>query len=394
MKEKLIEILDELNIERIMVVSKSSYTRLGIDEILSEARMAGIVFDGYTPNPDYEDIVNGVSLFRQSGCQGILAIGGGSTIDVAKCIKAYVNMKPEKDFMEQDINPEDIPFIAIPTTAGSGSEVTPNAVIYRNKVKQSVADKRLKPDYVVLDGKVLETLPVYQKKCTVLDALCQAIEAWWSLKSTEESRDYSRRAIQMILPNLRMYVEEKANDDVNQMIMEGSNLAGKAIAIAGTTVPHAMSYRLTGLYGIAHGHGVALTLPKVWKHMYDHMDECTDSRGVGHVRLVFEDIAGTILERDDNNPDRAGVDVCSGNTLENSSNNDCKNSVDEILEAIELLEQILDDLVISKPVCLRYEDDLKNLVSSVPDSKCDTNPVKTTSDDIRRIYETVIEKRC
>lgn len=394
MRKRLNEIFESHSIKRIMVVSKSAFERLRLDDVLRDNNIYYTIFDKYNSNPDYEDIVVGVEQYNKEACEAILAIGGGSTIDVAKCVKAYMNMNSEMDYMEQTINPEDIPFIAIPTTAGSGSEVTPNAVIYRNKVKQSVADKRLKPDYVILDGKVLDTLPVYQKKCTALDALCQAIEAWWSLKSTEESRDYSRRAIQMILPNIRMYVEGKTNDDFNQVIMEGSNLAGKAIAIAGTTVPHAMSYRLTVLYGIAHGHGVALTLPKVWRHMYDHMHECTDPRGVGHVRLVFEDIAGTILECDANTPDRVCADNNSGKTHEGISNSVYEKNTGEIEAAIELLEQILDDLAISKPVCLKYENELKNLVSSVPDSKCDTNPVKTTSGDIRRIYEAVIEKRC
>lgn len=367
MKNKLADVLNVINVDRILVVSKSSFSRFGLDKILAVTGVEVSLFDGYNPNPDYEDIVNGVELFRERECQAILAVGGGSTIDVAKCIKAYANMEPGKDYMEQEINPGDIPFVAIPTTAGSGSEVTPNAVIYRNKVKQSVADARLKPNYVILEGSVLETLPVYQKKCTAMDALCQAIEAWWSLKANDESIWYSRRAIELLVPNIIEYVYGESDNNVNQKIMEGSNLAGKAIAIAGTTAPHAMSYRLTGLYGIAHGHGVALTLPKVWQHMLENIEECTDPRGMEYVRNNFAGIAMAVLE------------------IEVEETND-----NIIQRAIELLEDLLTVLELEKPISDKKEEELENLVSSVPESKCKTNPVKTTSEDIKAMYKMVL----
>lgn len=369
MKNKLRELLIDEKINKLMVVSKSAFFRLELAEALTAVGTEWVLFDGYNSNPDYEDIVNGVELFRSSGCQAILAVGGGSTIDVAKCIKAYANMDPKVDYMEQTINPDDISVIAIPTTAGSGSEATPNAVIYRNKIKQSVANSSLRPDYVILDGSILKTLPLYQKKCTVLDALCQAIEAWWSLKSNEESRAYSRRAIELIMPNIRSYVSETADDKTYRDVMEGANLAGKAIAIAGTTVPHAMSYKLTGLYGIAHGHGVSLTLPRVWEHMWYNITECIDPRGEQYVGEVLEEIAKTVVDNEIRIADEIDESI--------------------VVSAIKRFDILLDDIRIEKPVYKTVEE-IDELVSSVPESKCNTNPVNTTMDDIRNIYNTVV----
>lgn len=336
-----------------MIVSKSSFARFELDSAMRAWGQEYVLFDQYSPNPDYEDIILGVKLFVDEKCDAILAIGGGSTIDVAKCIKAYCNMNHEQDYMAQTISDSGIPFIAIPTTAGSGSEVTPNAVIYRNKVKQSVADKCLKPNFVILDGNVLKSLPLYQKKCTVMDALAQAIEAWWSIKSTEESREYSKQAVAMIIKDIRAYVS--GDESVCQNIMEASNLAGKAIAIAGTTVPHAMSYRLTGLYGIAHGHGVILSLPRVWEHMTGNLEQCNDVRGSQYVKGVFEDIAISL-----------GADSVSG--------------------GIGILDDLINELEMEFPQSKSLQDDLNNLTGSVPDSKLNTNPVKTTSEDVYGMY--------
>lgn len=395
MIKKLEEVLLRISVNRILVVSKSSFVRLKLDEFLAKKGIEVTLFCSYNPNPDYEDIVNGVRLFVEKKCQGILAVGGGSTIDVAKCIKAYANMNHEQDYMEQKINPNDIPLIAIPTTAGSGSEATPNAVIYRKKIKQSVAHPGLKPDYSILEGAVLNSLPLYQRRCTAMDAVCQAIESWWSLKSTEESRDYSKKSVEMILPVIITYCDGDNSEDVTQRIMEGSNLAGKAIAIAGTTVPHAMSYRLTGLYGIAHGHGVALTLPKVWKHMIDNIAECTDSRGEEYVKTVFGNIAEAVVS---NGESAKKADKMAGSSYDSSANRKkCEESRDWrklCEEAIGVLERMMTRLELGRPVCGECEVELKNLSESVPESKCNTNPVKTTAENVRYIYSKVIEKEC
>jgi len=213
-------------------------------------------FSDFTPNPVYEDVRIGVRILRNNKCDCIIAIGGGSSIDTAKSIKYY--------------NQIDLPLMAVPTTSGTGSEATHFSVLYKNGEKHSVAEKKLLPNYVILQPDVLKTLPLYQKKCTMLDALCQAIESWWSKKATAESIMYSKKAIKLILSNMAGYLEN--DDNCNKNMLTASNLAGKAINITTTTAPHAMSYKLTSLYNIPHGHAVALCLPKVWRFMGSYDD--------------------------------------------------------------------------------------------------------------------------
>ncbi|MGN0375922.1 MAG: phosphonoacetaldehyde reductase, partial [Butyrivibrio sp.] len=228
-------------------------------------------------NPEYESVDKGVEIFNQNRCDMIAAVGGGSAIDVAKCIKLYSGRK------------EAVKFMAIPTTAGTGSEATRYAVIYRNGEKMSVSDEGCIPDLVILDGKNLSTLPEYHRKSSMLDALCHGLESFWSVHSTEESRAYSAQAITQILKYADSYLsnEEKGN---KQMLL-AANTAGKAINITQTTAGHAMCYKLTGLFGISHGHAAAICVSALWKYMLENTDKCVDPRGKEYLESVFNSIA-------------------------------------------------------------------------------------------------------
>ena len=169
---------------------------------LNEIRTPMIRFSDFRPNPLYESVLEGVKLFRETGCDSIMAVGGGSTIDVAKCIKLYASNPgtgKQGEWLKVEAIPNDIPFLAMPTTAGTGSEATRYAVIYYDGKKQSITSESIIPESVLLDASVLETLPLYQKKATMCDALCHAIESFWSVNSTEESREYSRQAVRGVL---------------------------------------------------------------------------------------------------------------------------------------------------------------------------------------------------
>jgi len=285
-----------------------------------------IRFSDFTSNPLYEDARAGARFLRKNKCDFIVAIGGGSSIDTAKGIKYY--------------NHVDLPIMAIPTTSGTGSEATHFAVIYKDGEKQSIADKRLLPDYVVLQPDTLKTLPLYQKKCTMMDALCQAIESWWSKRATSESIKYSRKAIKLILGSMDSYL---ANEhEGNKNMLTASNLAGKAINITTTTAPHAMSYKLTSLYGLPHGHAAALCLPKVWRHMKD-----------------FEGIASALG----------------------------KNSSEE---GILFFEELLQKLEMFPPENAS-ENDLDILTDSVNTQRLYNNPVRLDRDIIKDLYKEILE---
>ena len=234
---------------KLFLVCRGSFDRLEISEYIKS--LDPVRFSGFTPNPKIEEVRAGISSFNASDCDSILAVGGGSSIDVAKCIKHY--------------SESDVPLIVIPTTAGTGSESTHFAVVYENGNKLSIAAPELLPDIAILEPSTLKNVPEYTRKSTMLDALCHAIESYWAKKATTESRSYAKQAITLVLKHKDSYL---ANEyEGNAGMMEAANLAGKAINISTTTAAHAMCYKITSLYGFQHGHAAAICLPEVWMHI-------------------------------------------------------------------------------------------------------------------------------
>ena len=199
----------------------------------------------------------------------IIAIGGGSVLDYAKLVSC---LHKEKKINFSKITKYDfkkkIKVIAIPTTAGSGAEVTPNCVLYRNKKKLSLHGKNLKPDYFYLNHNLLKGLSKTYKASSAYDALCQAIESLIAKKSTPKSRNFSLKSIKIILKYLRSYLN-KGNKKCTIEMLKAANLSGRAIAISETTAPHALSYGFTAFYNVPHGHAVSLTLPIIIKFNYE-----------------------------------------------------------------------------------------------------------------------------
>lgn len=253
--------------KKVFLVCDSSYQFLNIKDYIEGLSFPHVMFSEFTPNPRYEEVCEGINLFQITKCDTLLAVGGGSTIDIAKCIKLAVLAKEGNDAIipplvntRVECDGAKLPFIAIPTTAGTGSESTHNAVMYYEGAKQTVTNDSVLPDYAILEPSVLKTLPLYQKKCTMLDALCQGIESWWSVNSTEESYEYSQKTIELIMANWRKYIF-KNDDEAAKQIMLAANYGGRAINITQTTAAHAMSYKITSLYKFPHGHAVAVCLP-------------------------------------------------------------------------------------------------------------------------------------
>lgn len=270
---------------KVLLVCDSSYPFISIGPRV-ESAISGVgsplfKFSDFASNPLEESVLKGVDLFTKEGCDTLVAVGGGSSIDVAKCIKLYAKAPETK-------------LIAIPTTAGTGSESTRFAVIYAQGKKQSITDDCIVPNFAILEPSVLESLPLYQKKCTMMDALCQGLESWWSVNSTDASRTISRRAVQMILSNWQEYLASGGTHLSGGVAMEAANLAGQAICITQTTAPHAFSYKLTSMYGLPHGHAVAICLPEIWDFMLANIEKCSDPRGAQYLQGVFEEISQLI----------------------------------------------------------------------------------------------------
>ncbi len=273
--DKLQDLLKTTGCRKLFMVIDSSYPFLNIKERIEEITVSKVTFSDFTPNPLYEDVCKGIDLFLKENCDAILAVGGGSSIDVAKCIKLAVLAKEGREGLipplvskRLDMDGARIPFIAIPTTAGTGSESTHNAVMYYQGSKQTVTNDGVLPDFALLEPKVLATLPLYQKKCTMMDALCQGIESWWSVNATDQSREYSKTALLLITRYWRSYIFDNDPYSASQ-VMLAANFAGRAINISATTAAHAMSYKITSLYNLPHGHAVAVCLPAIWEYMLE-----------------------------------------------------------------------------------------------------------------------------
>ena len=221
-----------------------------------------IFFNKFSSNPKYSDALVGAKIFIEQKCDCIISIGGGSVIDMGKLINVFQSHKSiEKDIILgiKKINRKLKPFIAIPTTSGSGSECTHFAVVYLKEKKHSIASKHLVPDLALVDYSLTLKLPRYQTACSGMDALSQAIESYWSVKSNIESRKYARKSIKLAINNLFDSVNNPSQISRKNM-MEASHFAGKAINITKTTAPHALSYKISQVLKIPHGHAVAITL--------------------------------------------------------------------------------------------------------------------------------------
>lgn len=254
-----------------------------------------IPFKDFQPNPQYDSVMKGVRLFCRERCDSIIAVGGGSAMDVAKCIKAYANMNGDGDnggYLKQEITPNGIPFLAMPTTAGTGSEATRYAVIYFEGKKQSVTSESLIPQTVLMNPDALKTLPAYQRKVTMMDALCHAIESFWSVNSTDESKEYSKEAIKNILVHMDGYLQN--TEEGNAGMLMAAHTAGKAINITQTTAGHAMCYKITSMFGCAHGHAAILCDRILYPWMIENTNKCIDPRGCEYLTQILDEIGQTM----------------------------------------------------------------------------------------------------
>lgn len=248
-----------------IVTGRHSFNSSGAQEatLILLAKYNPTFFSEFSANPKFEDVKFGYQKFIDSNSDAIIAIGGGSTIDVAKSIAA-IHSDPDYKYEiasgTRKPKSENIPpLVAIPTTAGTGSEATHFAVIYINGTKFSITSSELLPKIVILDPNLTDSLPPYTTACSGFDALCQAIESYWSINATPSSLESSKTAILLIMENLPRAVQGEGGT-VRERLLEASNLAGKAINVTKTTAPHALSYRITSEFGLAHGHAVAVTL--------------------------------------------------------------------------------------------------------------------------------------
>jgi len=353
--------LSNINAKKIFLIHGNSFYKLPVANFFDSLKINVVHFKDFKPNPDYESVKKGVEVYRENNCDVVIAIGGGSAIDVAKCVKLFANMKSGADYLQEKIFPNDVPLIAVPTTAGTGSESTHFAVIYRDGKKISVADSSALPCAIMLDSSALKFLPDYQKKAGLLDALCHALEASWSVQSCDVAMAFAYEAIRLIYAEKNFYIDADSSDTCRANMLYASRLAGMAINLAKTTAGHALSYKLTSTFGISHGHAAALCVARVWKYMHKNLN-----------RAVNEDIA-EILPQIFNQ-----LAACMG--------------FDDVDAAIDDLQKLLTNWNLAAPLKDNFSDEeILELTNSVNVERLGNNPVRLDNDAIKIIYEKILK---
>lgn len=324
-------IVKGVNPKCAVFVCSSEQDRYGYKKALDSLGIKSVTFTDFEPCPEVSSVEKGVELFNQNGCDFIIAVGGGSAIDVAKAIKYFAE--------------SDVKILAVPTTAGTGAEVTRFSVLYKNADKNSVSSYDIIPDYQVFDYTTLKSLPYIQRVVTGLDAFTHAVEAYWSKDADDESREYSLNALELFYNYFDKYIN--GDDSANEPMMKCSELAGRAINIARTTACHAFSYKLHKIKGFYHGQAVAVCLVYIWKYM---LSACKGTP----MEAVLEEI-----ER-------------------------ITHYTPETLESLLAQLGLLDDLTMT-------EAELEETVNGVDETRLSNHPVSFTKQDIKNIYSSFIK---
>ena len=264
------QLLKDKNVSSVMLVTDKSIRGLGLTkELEQDIVAAGVslaVFDDVIPNPTIENVENGLQVFKQNNCQSLIAFGGGSVMDCAKIIGARF-VKPNKPVGKMKgllkINKKLPLFIAVPTTAGTGSETTLAAVITDEKThhKYPINDFSLIPHYAVLDYKTTVGLPAHITSTTGMDALTHAVEAYIGKSTTKETRKMAEDAVCLIVENLYTAYQDGKNKTARENMLKAAFYAGVAFTKSYVGYVHAVAHSLGGAYGVPHGLANAVILP-------------------------------------------------------------------------------------------------------------------------------------
>lgn len=352
----------------LVVIGNASYKSSGANDVL-EPLLKTNEYKQYSvmqSNPELKEIDQVVSTCRSFSPDIIIAIGGGSVMDVAKAARFLASQKDDARAVLVDGGGDAaVPsprLIAVPTTAGSGAESTHFAVVYDNGIKYSLAHEFVRPNVVVLDERLIKSMPKKVAAASSMDAMAQAIESHWSVQSTDESRQLSLAALRLILTNIEPSIHAPSAK-TRKAMLEGANLAGRAIDQAFTTAPHALSYAFTVRFGMSHGEAVSLTLPDFIRfNAAIGREDCNDKRGIGFVQQRFEEL----LEAFDQ-PDSEGM----------------ARRVEELRASIGLTSSIRTE---------RASDAVKNIAQSVNQQRLKNNPRVVTDSDITGIVQKIFLK--
>ena len=273
--KKLPELIKEKGYSKVLVVTDKVLMDLGLPKGMLEAMDEGgleyVIYDGVQPNPTDRNVNEGLKLFKENGCQAMVAFGGGSPMDCCKGIGAMAVKKGKTVEQLQGLFKvlHRIPTIfAVPTTAGTGSETTVAAVITNEKThhKASMNDTSLMPKYAVLDPELTVGLPPKVTSTTGMDALCHAVEAYTNnTYNSKLEKKLSEDAVKLIYDNLYKAYTDGSNIKARQNMQKAAFYAGRAFTRGCVGYVHAIGHTLGGLYGTPHGLAMSVILPHVMR---------------------------------------------------------------------------------------------------------------------------------
>jgi alcohol dehydrogenase class IV len=261
-------------IGKVLIVTDKGVIGAGltgaVETSLTEAGIAYAIFDGVEPDPRYEIVADCVAMVEKEKAELLIGLGGGSPIDITKTTAIMVtNEGPISEYFGIDLIPNSgLPTIMVPTTAGTGSEVTPIAILSDEgeKLKKGVVSPYMYPSMAIVDAELTIGLPPHVTAATGMDALIHAVEAYTSINATGLTDMFNLRAIELIYNNLRVAYAKGDNIEARSAMMEGALLAGIGFANAGVTAVHAFAYPIGAEFHIPHGVANTLMLPHVIRY--------------------------------------------------------------------------------------------------------------------------------
>ena len=257
--------------KKAFLISDKDLIKCGIVEkieaVLKENQTPYEIDAEVKPNPTIENVLYGLELYKKSDSDFIIAVGGGSVIDTAKAVAVIANNPENADVvslegMDKSSNPA-VPIIALPTTAGTGSETTMDYVITKEKRKMACMDSKVVPVAAILDTEIMASLPLKLTAATAMDALTHAVESYLSLGAFSFSEMLSLKAVSLISENFLKVLETPKDYEVRKQLAIAQYLAGMSFTNVGLGIVHSMAHPLSAFYDVPHGVANALILPYV-----------------------------------------------------------------------------------------------------------------------------------
>ena len=358
-KLDLEKFLNNEKLKKIFIIcGKNSYNKSGADKILNallKKKQSKFFYKEFA-YPDISELKNIILEIKKFSPDLIIAVGGGSVLDYAKIANVLTdceNIKEKIKNSKYEIKKKFTTLVAIPTTAGSGAEVTTNAVIYIDKMKYSVEGPNLRPDYFFLIPELVIGASKKIKSSAGFDAISQAIESIISRKSNEQSLDFAKKSLKISLGSYLDYINNPNNDNTASMCL-AANLSGEAISISKTTAPHAVSYPFTSYFNISHGHAVSLTLNEFLLFNFKKKEFANCS-------FNLEDRYKTIFE------------------ITKTAN---INDLDLFLKKIKSEASLIDNF---QKLDIDIESNLDTILSNINVQRLTNNPINLLIDDIKNI---------